>query len=352
MTTFFVDEFITTQPGQAYRLLPYGPIVKGGKRRNITKELASKFKLPHFKPPIKLGSHADATPAGGQIIALEVREDGLWAVTELTPKGAQVFNDGDYRYHSPEIIWEDGALEHPETGEVIDGPFIVGDALLHTPHLGEATAFYTYQPSHSQEGQNNTQDGGTHMTADTVQVPNSLWEKIITRLFDNETTQPEPAVQAPTPTPEPTPTPSVDVAQFNAVQTERDDYAAKVAEYEAKIEKLETERKHAARVEYFTTQFKNTALADAGELHGLLANIDEETAEKLTVHFRALAAQAADVTREVGGDSNDDIQGQDFNQLVTAYSVEHKTDYVTAFNAVSKERPELLAQWQKAQGGK
>ena len=81
---FFVnDKFVAVSPGEPYRLFPFGPIFKGGQRRDITPEFASKFKLPHFKPPIKLGSHDETTPAGGHIVGLEVRADGLYALTEM-----------------------------------------------------------------------------------------------------------------------------------------------------------------------------------------------------------------------------------------------------------------------------
>src|SRR3990172_324460 len=67
---FILDEFVSVRPGQPYRLLKIGRLVKDGKERIITSELLSKFRLPHFKPAIKTGSHAEETPAGGHILAL------------------------------------------------------------------------------------------------------------------------------------------------------------------------------------------------------------------------------------------------------------------------------------------
>ena len=145
---YLIDVFATVKPGVAYRLFPFGVIVKNGVKREITPEYARRFRLPHFKPPIKLGSHADTTPAGGFIVGLEVRDDGLYAIPEHTEQGAAVLADGSYRYHSPEVIWEGGGLENPADGEEIAGPLIVGDALLHTPHLGEAAALYNVEPMH------------------------------------------------------------------------------------------------------------------------------------------------------------------------------------------------------------
>ena len=78
------DNYVNVSAGEAIRLFPYGKFFKGGKERNFTKELAAKFKIPHFKPPIKLGSHEDNEKGGGVIVGLEVREDGLHALPEFT----------------------------------------------------------------------------------------------------------------------------------------------------------------------------------------------------------------------------------------------------------------------------
>ena len=179
---FLLDDYVATRPGDPFRLFPFGVIVKNGKRREITPEYAATFKLPHFKPPIKLGSHEDPTPAGGHILRLEVRADGLYAIPELNDKGAQAIQDGAYRYQSPEVIWE-GSLEDPTTGAPINGPLIVGDALLHTPHLGEAAALYTITPFNL---------GENKMSEDTVQVPKSLFD-VFTSWFKKNAEPPAPA---------------------------------------------------------------------------------------------------------------------------------------------------------------
>jgi len=66
---YLVEEYVALRPGDPFRLFPFGKLVKGGKEIEITPELARRFKLPHFKPPIKLGSHNEETPAGGHITA-------------------------------------------------------------------------------------------------------------------------------------------------------------------------------------------------------------------------------------------------------------------------------------------
>src|SRR3990167_6339981 len=121
-----VDNYVNVPLGDAIRFLPFGTLVKNGKRREITPEYAARFRLPHFEPPMKLGSHKEETPAGGHIVGLEVRADGLYGLTTNTDKGAQAIAEGDYRYNSPEIIWEDCALENPNDGSMLAGPLIVG----------------------------------------------------------------------------------------------------------------------------------------------------------------------------------------------------------------------------------
>jgi hypothetical protein len=61
------DAFVMTRPGEAYRLLPFGQIKRaaGGPTHNLTPESAAKFKLPHFKPPVKMGSHRQVVTLSG-----------------------------------------------------------------------------------------------------------------------------------------------------------------------------------------------------------------------------------------------------------------------------------------------
>jgi hypothetical protein len=171
--------FVTTTPGEPFRLLRFGPLFKGGKLRELTAELLAKFKLPQ--------SHADTTPAGGHITGLEVRDDGLYAKTEWTPLGLTAIEEGHYRYQSPEVIWEEGGLENPDTGQTIRGPLIVGAALLPNPHLGESAALYGIEPHY---------DGGDSMT-ETLTPPDSFWDRLLAQAFRSD---PEPE-QEPDPAP-------------------------------------------------------------------------------------------------------------------------------------------------------
>src|SRR5690606_20521431 len=142
----------------------------------------------------------------------------------------------------PEIIWDDGYLEHPTTGERIQGPLIVGDALLHTPHLGESAALYTTEVLGAR--------GDTMSELVQETVPVSFVERLLER-FDkmlnkpHETTQatPEPAVPSPAPAVVMTAQPQHDpqAEQYKAeVETLRAK-AAKADEYAAELQQMKAE---------------------------------------------------------------------------------------------------------------
>lgn len=317
-TTYLIDEYVATKAGEPYRLFPFGKIIKNGRTREITPDIASQFKLPHFKPAIKLGSHEDATPAGGHIVALEVREDGLYAVPEFNEKGTQALVDGAYRYHSPEVIWADGAIEDPQTGNMISGPLVVGDAFLHMPHLGEATALYSIEPIQTEEN-----------PMENVTVPASLWEKF-TAFIDSRL--------APPPAPE-----QVEVIpdEYKAAVVERDELKAEFAKQQA-----EAERK--GRVEKFSADLAQTK-ADP-TLAEVLAGLDPETADTILRNLKALSEQIKEpeITGELGGDG----QGADsdpkaaFNAIVlqTLKDNPKLTNYNAAFEVAKQSHADLFGQ--------
>jgi hypothetical protein len=327
-TIHLIDEYVAVTPGEPYRLFPFGRIVKNGKVRDLTRELAAKFKLPHFKPPIKLGSHAETTPAGGHIIGLEVREDGLYAIPEYTDSGMSTLVAGSYRYHSPEIVWE-GGYEHPTTGELIAGPLVVGDALLHAPHMGEATALYSIEPV----------SGGTHMSENTVTVPAGLWEKFLARLFA------DPAPIAPEPAPPP------------AQPEQSDDYAAQVQELSARLQAVEDEKANLLaaaalkeRVNAFAAELKGTTLAEDVELFGVLANLPEDAAKAIAQRIKGLSAQAAaaNLTSDIGSSGDNALPVDKFNAAVNAKMAAGMSRN-EAVTAVATEAPDLI---KAVQGGK
>ncbi len=321
---YVITEYVTVVPGEPFRLLPFGRLVKNGKAREITAEVARRFSLPHFRPPIKLGSHRDETPAGGHIVALEVREDGLYAVPEFNDEGTAALARGAYRYHSPEIVWE-GGYEDPITGATQEGPLIVGDAFLHTPHMGEAAALYAAEIE--------TIEGVMNMTTDTVTVPVSWLDRLLGRVTEAQP-EPEPKGEPPTVL-----TATVDVDKFAAVQAERDDLAAK-------IEQMESAGALAARVEKFEGELAGTSLAGDEGLPALLAGLTDEVAAEVLRRFKALAAQetVAALTADVGHAGNPatgDPVG-DLDKVVRSVMTKDNLDYNRALGKLAAEQPELL----------
>jgi hypothetical protein len=320
-TTYLIDNYTTTKTGAGYRLFPFGVIYKNGKRREITPELASQFKLPHFKPAIKLGSHEDPTPAGGFIVGLEVREDGLYAVPEWNEKGEIALQDGAYRYHSPEVIWDDGAIENPTDGTMINGPLILGDALLHMPHLGEATALYSIEPTTTEE----------KPMSENVTIPQNMWDKFIAPLFARE-----PEVQTVEVVKEP--------EDYAATKIERD-------ELKAKIEAQEAAGARKARVEKFTAELGETKADPA--LSDLLADLPDEKAEAIMRQFKALSEQINEtaLTGEAGvegkGEVTTDDPKLDFNRVVVNLAEEKSINYNAAFEQVKSAQPDLFLAWAK-----
>lgn len=326
------DVFVATQPGHPYRLLPFGPIKRatGGPARNLTPEMAAQFRLPHFQPPIKLGSHEDATPAGGHIASLFVRNDGdpktdgLWAAPTLTEKGARAWGEGDYRYHSPEIIWPGGGIEDATTGQFIPGPLVVGDALLHVPALGEATALYTSQINQ-----------GESMTAETVQIEKSAWDKLMALVTGGTPAAPQ------------TPSEPVIPDEYKAAMQERD-------ELKAKMDQLEAERLHAEAVTTMTATLKNperfsSAFKDdkaAGEAAEKLAALPKESQDWFLQQFSAMAKRIdySKLTAEIGSAATEQSTDprQAFSAVVSAKMKAEKCSYEAAYNLVKDEAPDLF----------
>lgn len=325
-TVYLIDEYVSTTAGEPYRLFPFGALYKGGKKRVIDAAYAARFRLPHFKPPIKLGSHEEATPAGGQIIGLEVRADGLYAIPELTDQGAAALSRGDYRYHSPEVIWETGGLEDPATGEILAGPLIVGDALLHTPHLGEAAALYSIEPV-----------GEEHDMADeNVSVPKPIWDKF-TAWLDNLTA----------PRNETPPAPVVEPEQLTALTTERD-------QYKAELETLRAEQAAANERAAIVAQLQDQEkfggmyieLGKAEEAAGMLSGMNADQRDWVMRTFSAHAAQinTSALYSERGSTGAGAVSDPSaaLDAEIKRVATEKKIGYHEAFAIVGAEKPEMF----------
>lgn len=318
---FILDQFVTTKPGDPIRLFPFGNVVKGGIKRTITPEVAAKFKLPDFKPPIKLGSHDDETPAGGWIVDLEVRPDGLYAIPEWTEAGLKALAEGAYRYQSPEVIWEDDAIEDARTGQWVHGPMILGDALLHTPHLGEAASLFTIEPVKGA------------VTMETVSVPKNLWERILEVLpLGGQKHEADPTASE----------------EYKALVQEREDFKAK---YEAM--KAEAERKAAIGALVAELQNKEkfgmvyVELKAAEEAAQMMASMTPEQREWCMRNFSALALQIkeSNLTSEVGKEGEGSAETdpvKSIHERVTALAAEKKIEYGQAVALLRELEPDLF----------
>lgn len=317
-----VDQFVSTHPGEPYRLLPFGPIkrARGGPAREITPESAAKFRLPHFKPPVKLGSHEDNTPAGGHIVGLEVRTDGLYAIPEWNDRGHQTVSDGSYRYHSPEIIWDEGAVENATTGEWINGPLIVGDALLHTPALGDATALYTSQISH----------GGNTMTDETISVPKTLMEQLAA-LFKPAVAKVDETVP-------------VTVDEYSAIKSEAEKLRAELDQYHAQKAHETAVAKYSAYLQSdrFGQEFTGNASGNAAEM---LASMSTEQADWILERLAAMAARIDYSKLSAIGTDSSHAAGdprQAFAAAIDAKMTANKMSYQDAYTLVKNEAPDLF----------
>lgn len=315
---YLIENFVATKPGEPYLWMPYGVIKKGDNTRNVTPELAAQFKLPHFKPPIKMGSHEDETPAGGHIVAFEIRADGIWVTPELVPNGEKVLAEGAYRYHSPEVIWEDGYIQDPTSGELIKGPFIMGDALLHTPHLGEKASLYTTERNLT-------------MADNMISVPTSIWEKFMA-MFDSK-------VNPPAEPPE--------VAQLKAQASEAEKYKAELETLKAQATKAQELTAIAASLqnkEQYGALFIDVKVAQTAAEH--FAAMPAPTREWAQQQIRALVAQVDEskLLQKFGKDKQNAGGGtatEKFHAEVTRIATEKKLPYQQAVSVAAKEKPDL-----------
>lgn len=319
---YIVENLVATKAGEPYLWLPYGLIRKGDKEHNVTPELAAKFRMPHFKPAVKLGSHDETTPAGAHLIRHELRADGIWVYPELVPNGEKAMAEGAYRYHSPEIIWEDGYIQNPTTGEYESGPFIMGDALLHTPHLGEKTALYSIE-------RNNP------MTDSMVSVPTGLWDKFMA-MFERQVNPPAPTGETP------------EVTQLKAQASEATKLKAELDALKAqatKAQELSAMAVELQKKETYGALYTDAAVARTAAEH--FTAMPKETREWAQQQIRALVAQVdeSQLTKKFGktvnGAAGAVTAKAQFNAEILRVSVEKQVDYNRALQIVAADKPDL-----------
>lgn len=118
------------------KLLPLGKVyLHGYEETEITRELLEKlvanFKAgyPHYKPFVNLNH--DGNEKYGEVVELELADDGLYVTLQLTDEGARLYEAKKYEYLSAEIDLE---YRDRTTGELI-GPVLIGVALTNRPAM-------------------------------------------------------------------------------------------------------------------------------------------------------------------------------------------------------------------------
>lgn len=164
------------------------------------------------------------------------------------------------------------------------------------------------------------------MNEGTVTVPVSWLDRLFGRVPEEPTT--------------PAPVATVDTDRLTAVESERDDLAAKIA-------RMESEAAQAERVQRFAAELAETALADDDGLPALLAGLSDETAGELVRRFKALAEQVrvsaltANVGHEGQAPSGDPVM--ELDAAIKSVMAAEKMDYVQAMARVRATQPDLIA---------
>jgi hypothetical protein len=161
---------------------------------------------------------------------------------------------------------------------------IVGDALLHMPHLGEAAALYSIEP---------VEESG-NMSGDTVAVPATLYDRFLAWIDRKPEPEPERNGQPPAQPPQQPAT-----EEYAAQMQARDE---RIEQLSAQIAAMEAERLRAGRVAHFAAELAGTSLAGNAETAELLASLPEAAAPEVLRQLKALAEQVrvSNLTAPIG----------------------------------------------------
>ena len=172
------------------------------------------------------------------------------------------------------------------------------------------------------------------MTTNDEMVSVSALDKIFSWAFSAKQDEVKPEQK---PEQEP-PEPQEDyAAQVETLQTENEQFKAKVAAFEAAGKRQE-------RVDHFAAGFEEVEVNH--DLYGILADIPEEQAEQLMVIIKAIAEQArvANLTEDVGG-AGANIEGDPvaaFDAAVKKVMNDEAISYPKAMDIVKVAQPEVF----------
>jgi hypothetical protein len=190
---------------------------------------------------------------------------------------------------------------------------ILGDALLHMPHLGEAAKLYSVEITQGDKPMN-----------ENVSVPSNLWEAFTAFLLKKQET--------------------VEVIK----EVIPEDYAAAKQERDEFKTKIETQEREAARkmlVDKYEGELKETK-ADPS-LADLFADMPEEKAGMLIRQLKALSEQIKEtnLTEEKGKESAgspDADPKAEFNTVVLSIAKDKGIPYTAAFEVVKVTHADLF----------
>jgi hypothetical protein len=145
---FNASKVLKGEPVCLVPLMEQGYHRGGMKREPITPEVLAAL-AHNFENRAKSGYYLEQVPlnvehdelggAIGSIQSVELRDDGVYAVFDLTPKGKKKLEEGEFAYLSPEIRWH---TEDVVSGQDI-GPTLAGAAATNYPFWGDRTAMYS-----------------------------------------------------------------------------------------------------------------------------------------------------------------------------------------------------------------
>jgi hypothetical protein len=167
------------------------------------------------------------------------------------------------------------------------------------------------------------------MEEKTVSVTESFFERLVNRVFDRSQEDAPKADNL---------TAGVNLEEFSALQ-------ARKAELEAEIVRLQNEQEFAARLDKFSAKIASTKVAMDGAAL-MLASMTSEQAEWTLTQFKALSAQIDESQLTAGiGKSGVELSTdpqEKLNVAIKARMAANNTDYLTAFNQLREQDPELF----------
>ena len=357
----YIDSFAAVSPTDWIRILPIGKFERMGRSVQVTRqkleEMVRNFKQgkPGFGVPIKV-THDDTTGKVGNIIDLEVREDGLYGLPDWFPRGLQMLRDKWFQYVSGEVIW--GPIDY-DNGEKVSN-LLVGLALLNDPYFHETALFSIddlrsanpVKPvSHSESEEAEREDSSALDDADGNESNQTgdvdMDEKTLVEAFASALDRVFGKKAEPTPEPEKLTLPVEETEEYKALQ--------------ARLEKAEQAREKAERAQAFSDRVeKFRAIVgdelkigekDGADLFATIAETHPEEAQALAEQVKALYAQVTEgvLLKELGTSTPEDTADPvaKFTALVEKAKQDGK-DEASAIEAVGREHPDLYLAYIKA----